>query len=97
MFIDLFIYLLTNNSFPPFYRHKYKYKLVKKISEIQTKTEIDLYLLARNKCFDLINFLNDNINICPCDTEKKLLNKIKWKLPSQYDLLDVYWYYNKKT
>ena len=97
MFIDLFIYLRTDNSFPPFYPHKNKYKLVKHISDIQIKTEIDLYLLARDKCFDLINFINDNINICSCDTEIKLLNKIKWKLPSQYDLFDVFWYYNKKT
>jgi hypothetical protein len=97
MFINLFIYLTTNDSFPPFYFHRYKYKLVKKISEIQTKTEIDLYLFARNKCFNLINYLNNNININPCDTEKKLLNKIKWKLPSQYDLLDVFWYNNKKV
>jgi hypothetical protein len=88
---------ITYDSFPPFYPHKYKYKLVQQISEIQIKTEIDLYLLARDKCFDLINFINDNINICLCDTEKKLLNKIKWKLPSQYDLLDVFWYYNKKV
>lgn len=55
MLIDLFIYLLTNDSFPPFYCHKYK--LVKKISEIQTKTEIDLYLLTRNKCFDYVSKL----------------------------------------
>jgi hypothetical protein len=88
---------ITYDSFHPFYAHKYKYKLVQQISEIQIKTEIDLYLLARDKCFDLINFINDNINICLCDTEKKLLNKIKWKLPSQYDLLDVFWYYNKKV
>lgn len=88
---------ITYDSFPPFYPHKNKYKLVQYISEIQIKTEIDLYLLARDKCFDLINFINDNINICSCDTEKKLLNKIKWKLPSQYDLLDVFWYYNKKV
>jgi len=86
---------ITYDSFHPFYANKYK--LVQQISEIQIKTEIDLYLLARDKCFDLINFINDNINICLCDTEKKLLNKIKWKLPSQYDLLDVFWYYNKKV
>lgn len=88
---------ITYDSYPPFFPHKNKYKLVQYISEIQIKTEIDLYLLARDKCFDLINFINDNINICSCDTEIKLLNKIKWKLPSQYDLLDVFWYYNKKV
>jgi hypothetical protein len=97
MFIDLFLYLKTDNSFPPFYYHKYKYKLVEQISEIQIKTEIDIYLLARDKCFNLIDFLNNNININICNIEQNLVNKLKWKLPSQYDLLDKFWYYNKKT
>ena len=94
MFIDLFIDLETNDSYPPFYPHKYK--LVKRISEIQIKTEIDLYLLARDKCFNLIDFLNNNVSISTCNIEKNLINKMKWKLPSQYDLLDVFWYYSKK-
>jgi hypothetical protein len=92
MFIDLFIYLRTYDSFPPF--HPHKYKLVQYKSEIQIKIEIDLYLLARDKCFNLINFLNNDIYIC--NIEKNLVNKIKWKLPSQYDLLDIFWYYNKE-
>jgi hypothetical protein len=61
MFIDLFIYLRTENSFPPFYHHKNKYKLVKHISDIQIKTEIDLYLLARDKCFNLIDFFSNTL------------------------------------
>lgn len=91
---DIFIYLSlkTHESFPPFNPKKNKYKLVQQISEIKTKAEIDLYLLAKNKCFNLIDFLNYNTSISECYTEKKLLNKIKWKLPSQYDLLDVFWY-----
>jgi hypothetical protein len=101
MNLDIFICqsLKTYDSYPPYNLKKNKYKLVKQISEIKTKAEIDLYLLARNKCFNLIDFLNNNISISVsgCYTEIKLLNKIKWKLPSQYDLLDVFWYYDKKN
>jgi len=84
--------LKTEYSYSPYNPNKNKYKLVKQISEIQTKAEIDLYLLARKKCFDLIDFIYNNISINICNIEQNLLNKIKWKLPSQYDLLDVFWY-----
>lgn len=87
--------LKKNYSYPPYNHNKNIYKLVKQISEIQTKAEIDLYLIAREKCFDLINFIYNNISIKICNIEQNLLNKIKWKLPSQYDLLDVFWYRKK--
>ena len=48
---------ITYDSYPPFFPHKNKYKLVQYISEIQIKTEIDLYLLTRNKCFDYVSKL----------------------------------------
>ena len=87
--------LKTKYSYPPYNHNKNRYKLVKQISEIQTKAEIDLYLIARKKCFDLIDFIYNNISINICNIEQNLLNKIKWKLPSQYDLLDVFWYRKK--
>jgi len=99
MNLDIIIYLSlkTDDSYSPYNPKKNKYKLVKQISEIQIKAEIDLYLLAREKCFNLIDFLNNNISINICNIEQNLLNKIKWKLPSQYDLLDVFWYRKKSV
>jgi len=99
MNLDIIIYLSlkTDDSYSPYNPKKNKYKLVKQISEIQIKAEIDLYLLAREKCFNLIDFLNNNISINICNIEQNLLNKIKLKLPSQYDLLDVFWYRKKSV
>jgi hypothetical protein len=84
--------LRTEYSYPPYNHNKNKYKLVKQISEIQINAEIDLYLLARKKCFDLIDFIYNNISMNICNIEQNLLNKIKWRLPSQYDLLSIFWY-----
>jgi hypothetical protein len=96
MIFDMFICLKTFDSYPPYNPNKNKYKLVKQITDFKIKTEIDLFLLARNICFNLINFLNNNTSISEFYSEKKLLNEIKWKLPSQYDLFDVFWYYDKE-
>jgi hypothetical protein len=87
--------LVTDNSWPPFHRHKYKLVL-DQISD-QTYIEILLYLSARDKCFVLEQFLKDNISPYIYETEIKSLKRMMWNLPSQYDLLDEYWYWYKRA
>jgi hypothetical protein len=87
--------LVTDNSWPPFRRHKYKLVLDQIFDE--TYTEIQLYLSARDKCFVLEQFLKDNISAYIYETEIKSLKRMMWNLPSQYDLLDEYWYWYKRA